>query len=359
MSIIKDSAVVLRVFEQSNTSQVVVFLAKRFGQIRVHVKGGRRWTKRGFAGGFDLLVFGELLAYSRPNGQLWIFKEWHERERPLRRLGMDFFPDHKKMKKISPTAPLYAASFMCELTEVLTRPGAGAHVAAPSAITVGLSAEADLYATLHFMLEGYGNLLPAFHPVGLLALIFAMEALAAGGATPDFTVCTRCETALVQAAAKRQTAAGAYFCHAGLVCSECLLQIGTSRLQMGSACGERLKADDATGLLRLGAKCFSEHWEADADNLTPAEKTGRQKPSTATSELLKISSEQIPFTPGWLSLEALATMEYVRRTRKSVKLSRRAAQAASLLLKPLLHVGLGQDLKTCDHLAALIRKAAE
>ena len=75
MPIFKDHVQILRVQEQSNTSQIAIVLGRRLGQFHVLAKGARRWPKKGFEGGFDLLARGELLAYPRPGGQLWIFKE--------------------------------------------------------------------------------------------------------------------------------------------------------------------------------------------------------------------------------------------------------------------------------------------
>ena len=48
MPIVKDEAQVLRVFEQGNTSQVLVLLGRRLGQMRVLAKGSRRFHRKGF-----------------------------------------------------------------------------------------------------------------------------------------------------------------------------------------------------------------------------------------------------------------------------------------------------------------------
>src|SRR5581483_5029989 len=110
MPTLKDHAQVLSVIEQGNTSLVLVLLGAQLGQIHVHAKGGRRWPKKGFEGGMDLLARGEIVVYPRPGEMLWLLKEWSEDARP--RLGQ--------------TVPmLYAASFLSELAQALTRPTAG------------------------------------------------------------------------------------------------------------------------------------------------------------------------------------------------------------------------------------------
>src|SRR2546430_2177464 len=110
MAILKDLAQVLHLYEQGNTSLVAVMLGRRLGQFRVHIKGGRRWPKKGFEGGFDLLARGEILVYPRSGETLWVFKEWDEHERPT--LGGSL-------------ALLHAASYLCEFTEALTRSKSG------------------------------------------------------------------------------------------------------------------------------------------------------------------------------------------------------------------------------------------
>src|SRR4051812_19031680 len=106
MPILKDIAQVLRIYEQGNTSLVAVMLGRKIGQFRVHIKGGRRWPKKGFEGGFDLLARGEILVYPRHGETLWVFKEWEERSRA---------PAGTSLSR------LRAISYLCELSEALTR----------------------------------------------------------------------------------------------------------------------------------------------------------------------------------------------------------------------------------------------
>ena len=103
--ILKDDVHILRAREQTNTSLILVAFGRRLGQLHILAKGARRFSKKGFEGGFDLLTQGELLAFPRPGEGLWIFKEWDERSRP--KLGQSY-------------RMLAAASYLCEFIEVLT-----------------------------------------------------------------------------------------------------------------------------------------------------------------------------------------------------------------------------------------------
>ena len=65
MAIIRDSAVVLRRLDYSETSQVIVFFTRDHGKIRAIGKGLKRSTKTRFAVGLDLLDMGTLVVSSR------------------------------------------------------------------------------------------------------------------------------------------------------------------------------------------------------------------------------------------------------------------------------------------------------
>jgi recombinational DNA repair protein (RecF pathway) len=173
--ILKDIAQVLRVHEQGNTSQVVVMLGRRLGQFRIHAKGARRWSKKGFEGGFDLLSRGEILVYPRRGDSLWFYKEWDEHARP--RVGNTY-------------AQLRAASFLCELTEALTRHTAGS--GAESAELKDSRAAASDQAALYDHLTAAASALNAGAPSGPVLLQFALKALESEGLLPDLTTCAEC-----------------------------------------------------------------------------------------------------------------------------------------------------------------------
>ncbi|MFH0937807.1 MAG: DNA repair protein RecO C-terminal domain-containing protein [Planctomycetota bacterium] len=172
MPILKDIAQVLRVFEQGNTSLVVVLLGHRLGQFRIHAKGVRRWSKKGFEGGLDLLTRGEILVYSRHGEGLWILREWDERVRP--RLGKNL-------------ELLRAASYLCEFAEALTRPTAGSIVELAAA-PAGERSNAQLYD----LLASATDALAKGNTIGLVLLSFTLGALQTGGLLPDFRVCSSC-----------------------------------------------------------------------------------------------------------------------------------------------------------------------
>lgn len=198
--ILKDHIQILRVREQSNSSQIVVALGRRLGQIHVMAKGARRWPKKGFEGGFDLLVRGELLAYPRPDEQLWIFKEWDERARPA--LGQSY-------------RMLAAASYLCELSEALTR------------MTSGSAGEFDEHAAenarLFDLLRASGEALAAraVEP-GILLLNFTLNALACEGLLPDLETCQVCGARFFgRAGAPSYRKVRAWISYSGAECEAC------------------------------------------------------------------------------------------------------------------------------------------
>ena len=80
MATIRDSAVVLRRLDYSETSQIIVFFTREHGKIRAIGKGLKRSTKTRFAVGLDLLDMGTLVASSRQErgGTLATVIEWKQ-----------------------------------------------------------------------------------------------------------------------------------------------------------------------------------------------------------------------------------------------------------------------------------------
>lgn len=201
MPILKDNIQILRVREQSNSSQIIVALGRKLGQIHVMAKGARRWPKKGFEGGFDLLSRGELLAYPRPDEQLWIFKEWDERARPA--LGQSY-------------RMLAAASYLCELSEALTRLTAGS--------TGEFAEHAEETARLFDLLRAAAEALAAgaVEP-GILVLNFTLNALACEGLLPDLETCHVCGARFFGRLGKPsyKRAGRAWISYSGLECEAC------------------------------------------------------------------------------------------------------------------------------------------
>jgi len=193
---------VLRNFEQGNTSLVLVLLGRRLGQVRVLAKGARRWSRKGFEHPFDLLSRGEAVLYPRPAGDLWIFKEWDERER-LGALGTS-------------ARTLAAASFLCELAEALTREMAGSTVEDSEAEAVAQERE-HIFANL---LEAAQSL-AAGKSRGETLLTFALRALETEGLLPDLEHCSGCDKPF----SKLDTRAKVRLGPDGLRCTDCLGEV--------------------------------------------------------------------------------------------------------------------------------------
>jgi recombinational DNA repair protein (RecF pathway) len=202
MPTLKDEFLVLRTYEQGNTSLVLVLLGRRLGQVRVMAKGARRWTKKGFENPFDLLARGEAVLYPRPHGDLWIFKEWDERER-LGALG-------------SSARTLAAASFLCELAEALTREMAGSTVEESEAEVIAEERE-----HVFTVLNEAAHDLAADKNRGETLLTFTLRALEAEGLLPDLEHCSGCGLPF----AKLDTRAKVRLGPDGLRCTECLGEV--------------------------------------------------------------------------------------------------------------------------------------
>jgi DNA repair protein RecO (recombination protein O) len=76
-----DQAIVLRLTEYSETSQIVSLFTANSGLIRLIAKGARRSTSKQFAAGLDTLEFGDV-SYAPPRGdaQLGTLTEWLQRD---------------------------------------------------------------------------------------------------------------------------------------------------------------------------------------------------------------------------------------------------------------------------------------
>lgn len=195
MATVKDLARVLRVHEQGNTSLVIVLLCRTLGQVRVLRKGARRWTRKGFEGGFDLLTEGQLVAYPRAHGELWILKEWDERWR----------------FRVDPSRPLLrAGSFLCEFTEALTRETAGSGWSHEDGRD-GTHASEELYALLGAAVTG----LTVERQTGWVLLRYVLAAMEQGGWLPDLDACSTCHARLPVGATPVRLS------HAGVLCMKC------------------------------------------------------------------------------------------------------------------------------------------
>jgi len=199
MPILKDDVQILRVREQSNSSQIIVALGRRLGQIHVMAKGARRWPKKGYEGGFDLLARGELLVYPRPDEQLWIFKEWDERTRP--QVGQSY-------------RMLAAASYLVELSEALTRHTAGA------AHEPGAEPEASTSNLFDLLAASTDALTTRAAHAGNLLLTFTLKALECEGILIPLNACHDCGRAFFGSTAGKVDAV--WLGPNGLECRPCV-----------------------------------------------------------------------------------------------------------------------------------------
>ena len=160
MTLLKDSAIVLRRLDYSETSQVLVVFTRGHGQQRLIAKGVKRSTKTRTAVGIDLLEHGSLV-YSRragKEGNLATLTQWHQE---------NIFPHLRRDLRRS-----YAAQYAAEVTAQLTE----THDSHPA-----------IFDGLHHLLLALEQEDP------LLALIaYLWLLLREIGLRPDLTRCVNC-----------------------------------------------------------------------------------------------------------------------------------------------------------------------
>lgn len=103
-----DEAIILRLTEYSETSQILTCFGRAAGLLRLIAKGARRSTKKHFAAGLDLLEAGEVqYVAARGDAQLGTLTEWvqHDAFLGLRREPLRLY------------GGLYAAELVGALTE--------------------------------------------------------------------------------------------------------------------------------------------------------------------------------------------------------------------------------------------------
>jgi DNA repair protein RecO (recombination protein O) len=110
MPIVHDDAIVLRLADFSETSQVATLFAADGGQLRLIAKGIRRGTRTRVAPGLDLLEWGTV-SYAPAHGEasLATLTEWTQR---------DAFSGLRRT-----LVSLYAGLYAAELVAALTEPG--------------------------------------------------------------------------------------------------------------------------------------------------------------------------------------------------------------------------------------------
>ena len=179
-----DNAVVLRLTEFSETSQITTLFSERNGQLRLIAKGARRSTRKRFAAGLDLLECGEV-SFLPPRGdaQLGTLTEWLQRDTfaGLRRAGLRLY------------GALYAAELVTALTE-----------------------ESDPHAELyHNLVETLRALNDIDRPASCLP-VFQANLLDAIGYAPNLTECVSCRGPITTGAPLHFSAGAG-----GILCQDC------------------------------------------------------------------------------------------------------------------------------------------
>ncbi len=237
MALVKDSAVVLRRLDYSETSQVLAVFTRGHGQLRLIAKGIKRSTKDRAAIGIDLLELGDAVISLRPGKEdnLATLTEWRQQDGfPHLRQGLD---------------RMYAAQYAAEATAQLTE----LHDPHP-ALFDGLA------ALLRRM--GQAHALPALVEYLLLLLKEI-------GLQPEWASCANCGRGVVGDPV-------AYFSsrQGGVVCRDCesaLVEKRRVRIKTLETC-RSLSQSDAGGTLQPVPSTANAR--ADQSPVTPASRRG-------------------------------------------------------------------------------------
>ena len=194
-----DQAIVLRLTEYSETSQIVSLCTAGRGLVRLIAKGARRGTAKRFAAGLDILEYGDL-GYLPPRGdaQLGTLTDWVQRDA--------FGGLRRELTR------LYGGMYAVELVASLTEED---------------DPHPTLFAALLYTLR---ELAGAGVALRVLAE-FQASLLAALGFAPNFEQCVSCGQ-------KRISSTPAYFSSTagGLLCRDCEMHyIEKRRLPNGLA----------------------------------------------------------------------------------------------------------------------------
>jgi len=161
MGPLKDLAVVLRLTDYSETSQIATLFGAEQGLLRVIAKGARRGTKTRFATGLDLLELGEIgFVPARGDAQLGTLTDWTQRE--------TFTGVRRELVR------LYGAMYATELIAALTEEA---------------DPHPELFDALLKLLRGLAGPPPAAPQIP----IFQFALLAAIGYEPMLDACVSCQ----------------------------------------------------------------------------------------------------------------------------------------------------------------------
>ena len=187
MSLLSDRAVVLRRLDYSETSQILAFLTRGHGLIRLIAKGIKRSTKSRFAPAIDLFELGDAVWSSRAERRqnLAILTEWKQLQ--------GFVGLRENLDR------LYAAQYAAEVT---------------AALTVEFDPHPELFDTLVGFLEAVAG---ADQTLGPLCT-YQRDLLLHIGLLPRGDACVGCHTSLATNSDVR-----VYFSshEGGLLCRDC------------------------------------------------------------------------------------------------------------------------------------------
>ncbi len=213
MPVLNDEAVVLRLTDFSETSQIATLFSAAHGQLRLIAKGARRSTKQRFATGLDLLEYGELgFVPARGDAQLGTLTDWTQRE--------SFAGLRRALLR------LYVALYAAELVPLLTEE---------------LDPHPELFTALLETLRGLATEAPA----GPRLVGFQLALLRAVGYLPELHACVCCRRPISRGPVYFSAGAG------GLLCRDCEGHYQEKRWVRAELAGGDPSAGDARAWFEL------------------------------------------------------------------------------------------------------------
>ncbi len=214
MAIERDEAVILRLTEFSETSQIATLFTRGAGRVALIAKGARRSTGQRFAAGLDTLEYGEVRYVPvRGEAQLGTLTDWSQR---------DLFPGLREE-----LARLYGALYCAELVASLT-------------------AENDPHPDLFDGLVGALRAVAEAGQVARTVAQFQSLLLAESGLAPNLDSCVSCGM-------RAGRGGPMYFSSAagGLLCRDCEMHFVEKRLMPAGLLEARGTAADPVAWLAL------------------------------------------------------------------------------------------------------------
>ena len=211
MPVQKTSAIVIRFFPLGEFDKIITFYTADFGKIRAVARGVRRPKSR-FGGSLELLNYGTLVFFERPNKDLQIINDF------------DLIDPFDGIK-----ADFDRTTYGCYLAELVD----------------AIESDHSMNQRIFHLLRRAFETLAQIDDIPLFARAFELQLLGLGGYAPQLSRCVSCSDAFRGSTLHFSSRLG------GLLCVECAGQDANAMSIARGSC-ELMKQLQKSGLSRLG-----------------------------------------------------------------------------------------------------------